>query len=140
MRKSLQLIALLSLVCLTTAVVAQAPEPKPEPACPEVEVTSPDLGTAGEAITISVSVTGGDPNVTPTYNWSVSDGAIESGQGTSEITVDTTGVVSGFITATVEAGGYDRECSTTKSSTTSIEEKAEDEPAPEEPEQEKPPR
>jgi len=123
--------SLLLLVSLTPAALAQEPPPS---VCPEVEVTSPDLATAGDSIEITAAVTGGDENVTPTYNWSVSDGAIESGQGTSTITVATAEVVSGFITATVEIGGYDRECATTDSATTSIEAKADDEePAEEEP-------
>src|SRR6185503_3855151 len=57
----------------------------------------------------------------PTYNWTVSAGAISSGQGTSVITVDTTEASSGStITATVELGGFDRNCYTAQSSTTSV--------------------
>lgn len=59
-------------------------------------------------------------DVTPTYNWTVSAGTIQSGQGTSTITVDTTGTGGQTITATVDVGGFPRECSTSNSCTTSV--------------------
>lgn len=90
------------------------------PPCPTVRVTSPDTVKVGESATYSVNVTGGDRNVTPTYNWTVSDGMISSGQGTSVIVVDTKGASGGSITATVDLMGFDRSCSTASSSTTSI--------------------
>jgi hypothetical protein len=85
-------------------------------ACPTVSVNCPDTGVAGTPVTFTANVSGGDPNVTPTFNWTVSAGTISSGQGTSSITVDTTGVT-GTITATVDVGGYDRSCSTSSSCT-----------------------
>jgi hypothetical protein len=85
-------------------------------ACPTVTVSCPDTGTAGTPVTFTANVSGGDPNVTPTFNWTVSAGTISSGQGTSSITVDTTGVT-GTVTATVDVGGYDRSCSTSNSCT-----------------------
>ncbi len=45
-----------------------------------------------------------------TYNWSVSAGTITSGQGTSTITVDTTGLGGQSVTATVSIGGADPSC------------------------------
>ncbi|MCA1635019.1 MAG: hypothetical protein LC802_15350 [Acidobacteria bacterium] len=91
--------------------------PTPQP-CPTVSVSCPDTGTVGTPVTFTANVSGGDSNVTPTYNWTVSAGTISSGQGTSSITVDTTGVAGGStITATVDVGGYDRSCSTSNSCT-----------------------
>jgi hypothetical protein len=88
------------------------------PACPTVSVTCPDTGTIGTPVTFTANVSGGDSAVTPTFNWTVSAGTISSGQGTSSITVDTTGVGGGTtITATVDVGGYDRSCSTSSSCT-----------------------
>ncbi|MDT5159221.1 MAG: hypothetical protein QOH51_3578, partial [Acidobacteriota bacterium] len=93
------------------------PNPTPTP-CPSVSVSCPDTGTIGQPVTFTANVSGGNPNVTPTYNWTVSAGTISSGQGTSSITVDTTGVSGGTtITATVDVGGYDRSCSTSSSCT-----------------------
>jgi len=88
--------------------------------CPDVRLTSPDIIKEGEPLTFTANVTGGDPAVTPTYNWSVSAGTISSGQGTSSITVDTKGLGGQSCTATVDLGGYDRTCSSYASSTASI--------------------
>ncbi|PYS76321.1 MAG: hypothetical protein DMF66_15395, partial [Acidobacteria bacterium] len=89
------------------------------PTCPTVTVSCPDTGTVGQPVTFTANVSGGDPSVTATYNWTVSAGTITSGQGTSSITVDTAGVT-GTITATVTVGGYDRSCNATASCTTSF--------------------
>lgn len=87
--------------------------------CPTVTVTCPDTVDEGGSITFTANVTGGDPSVTPTYNWSVSSGTISSGQGTPTITV--TGAAGGAsVTATVNVGGYPPECNTTASCTTTI--------------------
>jgi hypothetical protein len=92
--------------------------PAPVIACPTVSVSCPDTGTVGTPVRFTANVSGGDPGVTPTFNWTVSAGTISSGQGTSSITVDTTGVAGGTtITATVDVGGYDRSCSTSSSCT-----------------------
>lgn len=88
-------------------------------ACPTITVSCPDTVGVGQPVTFTANVSGGDPNVTATYNWTVSAGTITSGQGTSSITVDTTGA-SGTVTATVDVGGYDRSCSASNSCTTSI--------------------
>ena len=95
-------------------------------ACPTVSVSCPDTINTGEKPTFIVNVSGGDPNVTPTYNWTVSNGTISSGQGTSVIELDTSGLAGdSSITATVEVGGYDRACSVVNSCTTSVMKKAE---------------
>lgn len=81
-------------------------------ACPTIKVSGPYEVKEGEPLTLTVSVTGGPSKVTPTYNWTVSAGAISEGQGTAIIKVDTAGVGGGTITASVDLGGYDRSCST----------------------------
>lgn len=86
------------------------------PSCPSVSVSCGDAVAIGDLASFSANISGGDPNVTPTFNWTVSNGTIESGQGTSSITVSTTDV-SGTITATVDIGGYARECGTSNSCT-----------------------
>jgi hypothetical protein len=88
--------------------------------CPTVNVTCPDSVDAGAPITFTANVTGGDPNLTPTFNWSVSAGTISSGQGTSSITVDTTGIGGQTVTATVEIGGVEPTCTRTASCSTSV--------------------
>jgi hypothetical protein len=88
--------------------------------CPKVAVSSPSEVDAEMPITFTASVTGGDREAIPTYNWTVSTGTISSGQGTSTITVDTTGVKGQSSTATVSLGGYDPKCQPRQSSTTGI--------------------
>jgi hypothetical protein len=100
MRRNRPLFLFLLLACVAPAGLA------PVSACPQVQVTSPDLVTAGDALEITVVVTGGDPDVT----------------------------------ATVDVGGYARDCATSSSSTTTVEAKGGNEPAKEEPAPEKPPR
>ena len=93
----------------------------PPPPCPTVSVSCPTDVEVGQPITFTASVSGGDPNATFTYNWSVSAGTISSGQGTSTITVDTTGLGGQSVTATVSIGGADPSCTgTTAPCTTSV--------------------
>ena len=105
-----------------TVTVADCPDcVKPPPPCPTVSVSCPNDVGAGEPITFTASVAGGEAGATWTYNWSVSAGTISSGQGTSTITVDTAGLSGTSVTATVSIGGADPSCTgTTASCTTSI--------------------
>lgn len=104
-----------------TVTVAECPDCRvPPPPCPTVSVSCPDAVDVGQAVTFTASVTGGPEGFTPTYNWSVSAGTISSGQGTSTITVDTTGLGGQTVTATVSLGGADPSCSTTNSCSTQV--------------------
>lgn len=91
--------------------------------CPAVNVSCPDMVKEGADLTFTADLSGGPSGVTPTYNWTVSAGSIKSGQGTSTIVVDTTDTGGQTITATVDVGGFERECSTSASCTTSVEKK-----------------
>lgn len=113
-------IAILLLLAIGTAASAQ----EKAVSCPTVTVSCPDSVQVGEELTFTVSVSGGDADVQPTYNWTVSAGTISSGQGTSTIVVDTAGTGGQTITATVDVGGFSRECSTSHSCTTSVAEKS----------------
>jgi len=84
--------------------------PPPRPVCPNVSIYCPDTVQTGAPITFTASVSGGTPGVTPVYRWTVSEGTITSGQGTSTITVDTAGLGGRQINATVEVEGYNLEC------------------------------
>ncbi len=122
----------LSAILLSLAPLASAAD------CPDVSVSAPAYVSSGESITMTVSLSGGDANVTPTYNWTISNGVIEEGQGTSTIKVDTTDFEQGYVTATVDIGGYDPECPTSYSASTEVGEKASDEEEAEEPAEEQP--
>ena len=103
-----------------TITVAECADCVPECACPTLSVSGPSGVTApGETMTFTASVSGGDV----TYNWSVSAGTIESGQGTPSITVRTSpDMAGGNVTATVEIGGTppDCRCQTTASETAPV--------------------
>lgn len=92
---------------------------RPTPSrCPVISVTCPDTVGENRPAAFTAGVSGGDPKVTPTFNWTVSAGTISAGQGTSTVTVDTTGLGGHAVTATVDVGGYSRECATSDSCTT----------------------
>ena len=93
---------------------------RPAPPCPTVSVSCPSDVEAGQPITFTASVAGETGGATPTFNWSVSAGTISSGQGTSTITVDTTGVGGQSVTASVTVGGLDPSCNATASCTTGV--------------------
>lgn len=82
--------------------------------CPSLSITGPaGVTTPGETMTFTANLSGGDQN-NITYNWTVSAGTIESGQGTPSITVRTTqDLAGGNVTATVNIGGTDPNCSCT---------------------------
>lgn len=80
--------------------------PIPPCVCPTVSISGPTSNVqGGESMTFTVNVSGGTAeNIT--YNWTVSAGTIESGQGTPSITVRTTPEMAGSnVTATVDIGG-----------------------------------
>lgn len=100
-----------------------------QPNCPVVKVTCPSEVYVNDKLTFTADVRGGDPKVSPTYNWTVSAGSIASGQGTSTIEVNTSEVAGdSTVTATVDLGGFDRACgygSTANRCTTGVVKKAE---------------
>jgi len=95
------------------AVLATGAAAQPNPAsCPIIEVHGPDQANGREPLGFAVEVRA-DDTVVPTYNWSVSAGMIQSGQGTKAITVDASGET--FVTASVEVGGFGPTCKLTDS-------------------------
>jgi PKD-like domain len=117
---ALSLVMLISTIATPLPLYESAGGANAQANCPTVRTSCPDSVKVGEALTITANVSGGDKEVTPTYNWTVSAGTISSGQGTSTITVETQEAGGGTITATVDVGGYGRECSTAHSCTTSV--------------------
>ncbi len=105
----------------TTVTIAEPAAGCCVPPCPTLSISCPtDTIQAGTPATVSANVSGGDPNATITYNWTVSSGTISSGQGTPTITIDTTGLAGNSVTATVEIGGVAPECDRTESCTFQI--------------------
>lgn len=117
---------LVAALALLPGAGASAPRQRPQTGpCPNVTVSCPDTVTESAPMTFTAKVSGGDQNVTPTFNWTVSAGTITSGQGTSSITTDTAGIGGQTATATADVGGYDRNCSTSSSCTVSVMKKVE---------------
>lgn len=83
--------------------------------CPTISVSCPSDLVNGEPLIFTATVNGGDPNVIPTFNWTVSAGKIIRGQGSSSITVDTVGFAGQAFTGTVSIAGFDSACSSTAS-------------------------
>lgn len=77
----------------------------PPPPCPTVSVSCPSSVESKSSITFEATVAGGPPDITPTYQWSLTAGKIVSGQGTSKVTVDVSGLSDKSVTATVSVGG-----------------------------------
>ena len=98
------------------------PPPPPAPSCPEIKLSCPDHATEKAPVKFATSINGGAPGIVPTYNWTVSNGHIVSGQGTSSIIVDTAGLAGQTITATVDVGGYGIPCPASCSVSLPIEE------------------
>jgi hypothetical protein len=94
-------------------VVTDCPPPPAEIVCPNVTVSCPERGTEDAPITFTASLTGGSPNISPIYNWTVSAGHIVSGQGTPSITVDTRGLSGQSVRANLDIGGFGTPCPAT---------------------------
>ncbi|MEQ1604755.1 MAG: hypothetical protein ABL999_07785 [Pyrinomonadaceae bacterium] len=92
--------------------------PPPTCTCPSLSISGP-AGTTNPGDTMTFTATSsGDV----TYNWTVSAGTIESGQGTPSITVRTTKEMGGSnLTATVNIGGLPASCAGQNCPTTASE-------------------
>ncbi|HZT57057.1 MAG TPA: hypothetical protein VFA21_00380 [Pyrinomonadaceae bacterium] len=71
-------------------------------------------------MTFTTNVSNLDSDAKVTYNWTVSAGTIVSGQGTSSITVDSTGIWDGTIEATIEVNGLPDSCGKKTSCSTTV--------------------
>ena len=84
------------------------------PTCPTISISCPEKLEINEPLTFCANNAGGSPGVRPVYEWSVTAGKIISGEGTSCIEVDTTGLAGQSVRATLNMPGYsDLNCSAT---------------------------
>ena len=94
-----------------SVIVLDCPPPPPAPpVCPTVSVSCPEAGKENEPVTFTANVNGGTPNISPSYNWTISAGRIISGQGTTSITVDTTGLAGQTVRANFDVLGFGTPC------------------------------
>ena len=108
----MQRFSLLAIIILIYSLPAPSPAvPSTPDSCPFADVECPGgVVTVGVPLTFIANISGGDPAVTPTYRWKISAGTITSGQDTSSVTVDTTGLGAQPVEATVEIGGFPEPC------------------------------
>ena len=124
MKKAVFLLIPVFTTALTVAAYSQSTEKK------EIESKKAEAGNAatqcprfeirgvgnrivreGEPVAFSVAVTGGDTAVTPNFVWSTSAGIIANGQGTRNVSIDSTGAsIDRQITASLWVSGYPAEC------------------------------
>jgi hypothetical protein len=72
-------------------------------------------------VTFTATIVGAEADAKPAYNWAVSAGTIQSGQGTGSIVVDTTRLPnSSPVTATVDVKGLPESCPASASCTTAL--------------------
>src|ERR1044072_1313689 len=117
--KMKRLVLAITLASLAALHTGGAPAPPPRE-CPIVVVLCPDTLRAGEPVTFTASIDNAPADAKLTYNWVVSMGTINSGQGTSSVTVDMTGLYNGAATATVEVSGLPESCPKTASCSTAL--------------------
>ena len=91
--------------------------------CPTLSVSRVEEIEEGQPLVLSLNVSGGEPDLELTYNWTVSSGTIIKGQGTPEVEVNTAGLAGRQVTATVEVKGLPPECDRTESCQTLVRKK-----------------
>ena len=103
----------LILVAFVGVASAQSAQP-----CSDFSIEAVEKADPGTPIVVSTRANNSNISLNGLrLNWSVSVGTIMAGQGTSGITVDTTGLGGQLITATVEVVGNEMHCSTSKTVT-----------------------
>lgn len=103
----------------TTVTIANCVDCVGDNPCSQIDVSSSAESVLdGTLITFTAKAIG--KTRLPTYNWTVSAGSIQSGQGTPSITVDTENAGGKSVTATVEFGGLDPSCARIASSTVAV--------------------
>lgn len=116
MNRSIQILSVFLLLTLGSVVRAQTPV-----TCGIVGIDGPDTVELGAALHFKVRTTGMPHTTKPEFTWKVSVGTILDGQGTDQISVDTTGIGGQAVTVTVELSGAAPGCNGSASTTTQIE-------------------
>ena len=98
-----------ALFLLVTFVVTTA---QSSDRCQLVFVESSPQADAGTSIVFSAKLNAVIPTAKPEFKWEITAGRIMSGEGTSSITVDTSGLGGQSIEATVSVSGISTLCST----------------------------
>lgn len=112
---------ILALLALAAAASPAGRASRPARQCPVIKVScsSEPVPTGAEA-SFSAEVTGRGATFKPSFKWEVSAGSIVSGDGTTSIKVDTTGLGNQAVTATIEVEGLSPVCERTASCTIGV--------------------
>lgn len=114
MFRSIQILSILLLLTLFSAVRAQTPL-----ACGVEDVDGPSEVAAGTPLKFKAKISGLN-HTKPEFKWIVSLVMITMGQGTDEITIDTVGLGGMVLTATVALSGVSLGCKGEASITTTV--------------------
>ena len=101
-------------MALATVLLASSGAVAAQPAqrCEIVSVEVPATVDAGSSIVFRAKLSTVVPTAKPEYKWQITAGTIISGEGTSSITVDTSGLGGQSIEAAVSVSGISTLCST----------------------------
>jgi hypothetical protein len=116
MVRTIQILAVVLLVTMASVVRAQTPSTP----CATVDIDGPSEVEPGAELVLRVRITGPIHTTRPEFKWTVSVGTITSGQGATEITVDTVGLGGQELTATAELSGAPPGCKGSASRTTQV--------------------
>jgi hypothetical protein len=119
MRRTYKCLAMVCFSLLNLGVGSSSSRVRsPETECPAIMVECPtQLIEPDDPFKITVTVTGADPKLSLSYNWSTSAGTIVSGQGTPMITMRDPKSHCHTTTVTVTVAGLDSSCQNTASCT-----------------------
>ncbi len=106
----------------TTPPVVAPVEAQPVSPCPEIRLqTATQPVREGTPVRFAAVLTGGDTKISPIFNWSISAGVMSAGQGTRNISVDSTGAgAHRQIIADLLIGGFPPECSNQATATVNV--------------------
>lgn len=89
--------------------------------CPQIDVTGPEgIVSPGQPIVFRAKLANVEVSDRVAFSWEVTLGTITAGQGTTEITVDTTGLTNSNITATLRIKGFATDCRNSFSSVAQV--------------------
>jgi len=115
MDRSIQILSVFLLLTLASVIRAQTPL-----TCGIVGIDGPAQVDPRTAVVFKAKITGIIHMTKPEVKWKLSAGTITTGQGTDQITVDTTGLGGQEVTVTAELSGASLGCSGSASRTTQV--------------------
>lgn len=116
MDRSIQILSIVLLLTLASVVRAQTPL-----TCGIVGIEGPSQVAPGTPLVFKAKITGMIHTTKPEFKWKLSVGTITSGQGTGEISVDTTGLGGLDVITTVELSGAPLGCNGSADKKTQVE-------------------